>query len=108
MKKCLSIMLFLFSFNIFAAEPYFVSTLCKSSKTVLNQTTTMTFTSTPAVYDTIKDSTFSCDGDKCTWSYTVKKIDTLKKANTIFSYTTVDSAFYIDTLNFSFFDADND
>jgi len=108
MKKYLTIMLLLFSFNTFAAEPYFISTLCKSARTVLNQTTTMTFTSNPGKYDTIKDSTFSCNGDKCTWFYTIKKIDTLVKESPFFSYTTVDSSFYVDTLSFSFFDADND
>lgn len=108
MKKHLSIIIFLFSINTFSAEPYFVSADCKSTKKIISQDIKLSFTTTPARYDTIKDSTFSCNADECSWSYTIKRIDTLQRENTIFNYTVVDSAFFVDTLNFSFFDAEND
>lgn len=108
MIKNLSIILFLFCFDIFAAAPYFISVDCKSTKKVIAQNTGISITKIPAKLDTIKDSSFTCSDGSCVWTYTIVRIDTLVRENAILNITTVDSCMYVDTLYFSFFDADND
>lgn len=108
MIRYLSIILFLFFIRTFAANPYFTSVDCKSTKIVISQNIGLSFTTTPAKLDTIKDSSFSCSTGSCSWSYTIKRIDTLKNEITTLGVSIVDSSYYVDTLDYSFFDAEND
>jgi hypothetical protein len=108
MIKYFSVILFLFFIRTFAANPYFISVECNSTKIVISQKIGLSFTTNPAKLDTIRDSSFSCTADSCSWLYTIERIDTLKKENTTFGFSTVDSFYYVDTLDYSFFDAEND
>jgi hypothetical protein len=104
----LTALLLLLVINIFAGTPYFVSDSCRSSKLVYSQKIQFSIDTISAIMDTIKDSTFSCSAGSCFWTYTIKEVTTRRPRNFYFSYKVLDSCEYIDTLQFSFFDPEND
>jgi hypothetical protein len=108
MNRFFTIPLFLCALNVFAGAPYFVSDSCRTTKTVYSQKIQFSFDTVPAIADTVKDSTFSCNAGNCVWTYTIKAINTRVEQSFGFNYTILDSCDYIDTMTFSFFDAEND